>query len=78
VLSPARDKCRGRYIQDTPSRRIVAATTNHKELTTMAVKKISPKSPIAKASTAKGEKKADERKTAHTRIASSKKMMHKR
>jgi hypothetical protein len=56
----------------------VAATTNHKELKTMAVKKISPKSPDAKASAAKGEKKADGRKTS-SRIASTKRQtMHKK
>jgi hypothetical protein len=57
----------------------VAATTNHKELKNMAVKKISPKSPDAKATAAKGEKKADERKTAAARVAQTKRhMMHKK
>ena len=46
----------------------------------MAVKKISPKSPDAKATAAKGEKKADERKTAS--VQSKRKVgrqtMHKR
>jgi hypothetical protein len=69
--------CRGRYIQDTPGRRIVAATTNHKELKTMAVKKISPKSADAKATAAKGEKKADERKT-QKRLASTRRVLHKK
>jgi hypothetical protein len=34
----------------------------------MAVKKISPKSPDAKASAAKGDKKASERKTASNKM----------
>ena len=43
----------------------------------MAVKKISPKNPDAKASAAKGDKKADERKTASEGDASTRTTMHK-
>jgi hypothetical protein len=38
----------------------------------MAVKKITPKNPDAKASAAKGDKKASERKTASSRSAARK------